>query len=372
MRGLAWDQLRGTVQNDILKEHLARGNYIYPPEAGVVVATDLVKFCSTKVPNWNSMSISGYHIREAGSTAVQELAFTFANALEYIDALVRLGLNPAQFIGQLAFFFNAQIDFLEEIAKFRAARRIWSSLLATRYQVIDPDLLKLRFHTQTAGSSLTAQQPLNNLARTSIEAMAAILGGTQSLHTNAHDEALGLPTAASATSALRIQQIIAEESGVVAVADPLAGSYLIEDLTSRIEQEVRGVLSKIESLGGMLLAIKSGWAGEEIEKSAFAFQKEVEANERLIVGVNVYQEIDSRDNLTIQKIDAQNEQIQIQKLLEYKKSRDQDLLKNSLESLRSAAQAGSELMPQIVACVRAGATVGEISDILRSVYGLAH
>ena len=366
---VAWSALRGTVQNDILKEHLARGNYIYPPEAGVFVAADLVKFCSEHVPNWNSMSISGYHIREAGSTAVQELAFTFAHAIAYIQAVADLGIAPEKFVGQLAFFFNSQIDFLEEVAKFRAARKLWNDILLQRFSIQNPELRRLRFHTQTAGSSLTAQQSLNNFVRTTIEALAAVLGGTQSLHTNAHDEALGLPTALSASAALRIQQIIAEESGVTNVVDPLAGSYLIEGLCDQIEKDVLALLTSIDGMGGVFQALKSGWAAGEIEKSAYSYQTEVESGERLVVGVNAYQESDEVEPQA-QQINRAIEEEQKTRLESFKAARDAGRVSNSLQQLANAAQSRSSLMPIIVQAVRDRATLGEVADCLRQVFGV--
>jgi methylmalonyl-CoA mutase N-terminal domain/subunit len=365
---IPWTALRGTVQNDILKEHLARGNYIYPPEAGVFIAADLVKFCSEHVQNWNSMSISGYHIREAGSTAVQELAFTFAHAIAYVDAVAALGLAPEKFVGQLAFFFNSQIDFLEEVSKFRIARKLWDNILLERFAIQDADLRRLRFHTQTAGSSLTAQQPLNNFVRTTIEALAAVLGGTQSLHTNAHDEALGLPTESSASAALRIQQIIAEETGVTNVVDPLAGSYLIEARCEQMEKEVLSMLAAIDSMGGVLHALKSGWSAGEIEKSAYAYQTEVEAGERLVVGVNSYQD-ETDVEPQAQQINQAIEEEQKNNLKNFKSARDLQKVGESLQVLADAAKARNSLMPLIVQAVRNRATLGEVSDCLRQVFG---
>lgn len=367
-RNVSWTNLRGTVQNDILKEYIARGTYIYPPKHALRLVTDLFSFCAENVPAWNTISISGYHIREAGSTAVQELAFTFANAVTYVEAALKSGLKIDDFAPRLAFFFNCHNCFLEEIAKFRAARKVWARIISERFGTSNERSQLLRFHTQTAGSSLTAQQPLNNVVRTSLQALAAVLGGTQSLHTNSYDEALGLPTEDSAELALRTQQIIAHESGVSDVVDPLGGSYLIEDLTTRIEAEVFSMLEKIDKMGGMLKAIEEGFPQQEIENSAYEFQKRVEESEYQVVGVNSYQrEVESP--IKILKIDPKVEKEQVKRLKLYKKSRGTSFQKGLADLKIAAADTKANLMLAVINALRNNATLGEISDVLRAEFG---
>jgi methylmalonyl-CoA mutase N-terminal domain/subunit len=367
-QGVAWHTLRGTVQNDVLKEYLARGTYIYPPRPALRLSADLIAFCTQQVPEWNSISISGYHIREAGSTAVQELAFTFANAITYVDAVLQKGLDVDTFAPRLAFFFNCHNEFFEEVAKFRAARRIWANIMRDRFKAKQDRSLLLRFHTQTAGSSLTAQQPLNNVVRTTMQAFAAVCGGTQSLHTNSFDEALGLPTEASATLALRTQQIIANETGVAAVADPLGGSYFVENLTTEIETRVLEMLGRIERLGGMPAAIDAGVPQAEIEEAAFRYQQQIETNERLIVGVNSF--VAAEPDPQIATIDPRGEELARERLKTLKAQRDSGQVEAALNGLKKAAQAErTNVLPHIVDAARARATLGEIADVLRGVFG---
>ncbi len=367
-QGIPWEKLRGTIQNDMLKEYIARGTYIYPPGHALRIITDIFCFCSEKVPNWNTISISGYHIREAGSTAVQELAFTLADGVAYVEAALRAGLKVDDFAPRLAFFFNCHNDFFEEIAKFRAARRIWAKIMKDRFRAKDPKSLMLRFHTQTAGSSLTAQQPLNNITRTTVQALAAVLGGTQSLHTNSFDEALGLPTEQSATVALRTQQILACESNVASSVDPLGGSYLIEELTSKIEQQVIKQIEYIDTLGGMLFAIEQGYPQREIERSAYEYQRKLEQLEEIVVGVNEYQS-QEQHQVALQTLNPQGEKEQVLRLNQYRNSRDQAKWAESLGNLEAAAKSSTGLMPLILDCIRAKATLGEISDSLRKIFG---
>jgi methylmalonyl-CoA mutase N-terminal domain/subunit len=368
-RGVPLSALRGTTQNDILKEYIARGTYIYPPRHGMRLVTDIFSYCAAHVPNWNTISVSGYHIREAGSTAVEEVAFTLADGIAYLDAAITRGLKVDDVAPRIAFFFNCHNNFLEEIAKFRAARRLWATIMKERFGAQDPRSMMLRFHTQTAGSSLTAQQPHNNIVRTTIQALAAVLGGTQSLHTNGYDEALGLPTEESAQIALRTQQIIAEESGVSASADPFGGSYLIESLTDSIEAEVTQRIAKIDSMGGMLAAIEQRYPQGEIESSAYAAQRALEEGDSSVVGVNRYCENVQQDPPPVLKIDPRGEEAQVKRLAAYKASRDSVQVADALKELESAARGEGDLMPRIVSCVRASCTLGEISDQLRAVFG---
>jgi methylmalonyl-CoA mutase N-terminal domain/subunit len=361
-------RLNGTIQNDILKEYIARGTYIYPPRQAMRIITDLFAWAQTEVPEWNTISISGYHIREAGSNAVQEVAFTFANAIAYIEAAIAAGLNVDSFAPRLSFFFNAHSDFLTEIAKFRAARRLYARLMRERFGAKNERSCMLRFHTQTAGSSLTAQQPDVNIVRTTLEALSAVLGGTQSLHTNARDEALGLPTEESAQLALRTQQIIAYETGITNVADPLGGSYYIEELTGRIEREAMDYIRRIDEMGGTLQAIENGFIQGEIQNAAFDFQKQIEKRERVIVGVNRFQ-MDEREKAPVFRIDPANEQMQIESLRRLRAERDATTWRACLDQLEAAARSGENLMPRILAAAEANATVGEISDTLRRVFG---
>jgi methylmalonyl-CoA mutase, N-terminal domain len=367
-RSVPWTKLRGTVQNDILKEYIARGTYIYPPKPALRIVTDIFEFCSEHVPEWNTISISGYHIREAGSTAVHELAFTFADAIAYIEFALARGLKLEAFAPRLAFFFNCHNGFLEEVAKFRAARRLWAKIMRERFGAADDRSCMLRFHTQTAGSSLTAQQPMVNVVRTTLQALAAVFGGTQSLHTNAFDEALCLPTDESALLALRTQQVIAFESGVADIVDPFAGSYAVERLTDEIERRSTEYIEKIDAMGGMLKAIESGYPQEEIESSAYDYQKKVDTGELKIVGVNVCKE-DSRINVPLLKIDPALEQQQVEKLRQIKAKRDNGKVGKHLEEIARRASGSENLLPALVAAVDDYVTLGEISEVLREKFG---
>jgi methylmalonyl-CoA mutase N-terminal domain/subunit len=367
-QGVSGEQLSGTIQNDILKEYVARGTYIYPPRPAMRIITDLMAWAADEVPEWNTISISGYHIREAGSTAVQEVAFTFANAIAYVEAALAAGLNVDRFAPRLSFFFNAHSDFLTEIAKFRAARRLWAKLMRERFGAKDARSCMLRFHTQTAGSTLTAQQPEVNLVRTALEALSAVLGGTQSLHTNSFDEALGLPSEDSARLALRTQQVIAHESGVTAVPDPFGGSYYMEELTDRIEREATEYLAKIDRAGGTLQAIESGYIQAEIQNAAYKYQREVEAGERIIVGVNRFQ-TDEVTSVPAFRINPEIEKQQIAAVCAVRASRDANTWSARMEELGAAARSSENLMPRILGAAEAMATVGEISDCLRRVFG---
>jgi methylmalonyl-CoA mutase N-terminal domain/subunit len=361
-------KLSGTIQNDVLKEYLARGTYIYPPRPSMRIITDIFGWAGRELPEWNTISISGYHIREAGSTAVQEVAFTFADAIAYIEAAIQAGLNVDSFAPRLSFFFNAHNNFLEEIAKFRAARRLYARIMKERFGAKNPRSMMLRFHTQTAGSTLTAQQPDVNIVRTAVQAMAAVLGGTQSLHTNSRDEALGLPTEDSARIALRTQQIIAFESGVTNTADPVGGSYAIEDLTDRIEREAQAYIDRIDSMGGTLAAIESGYIQGEIQQAAYNYQLAVERGEQIVVGVNKFRQ-QEKDPTPVFRVDPALEAAQVEKLRALKASRAQEPLKTRLAALEQAARGSDNLMPHILSCSEALATVGEISDTLRGVFG---
>jgi methylmalonyl-CoA mutase N-terminal domain/subunit len=370
-QGVASDLLTGTIQNDILKEYEARNTYIFPPKGSMRLITDIFAYCAQKMPKWNTISISGYHIREAGATAVQELAFTFANAIEYVEAALACGLEVDSFAPQLSFFFVAQMDLFEEIAKFRAARRLWAKIMKDRFGAKNPKSLSLRFHVQTAGSSLTLQQPDNNIVRTTIEALAAALGGCQSLHTNAKDEAIALPTEASALTALRTQQILAFETGIGSVADPCGGSYYIEDLTSRTEAAVIEYLKRIEELGGAIKAVESGFIQKEIQDSAYQYHQDVGRKARLVVGVNSFidEEDLQADAMKVQRIDPELEQKQVTRLKEIRASRDNVKVDACLASLLLAAQGTDNLMPFICEAVEAYATVGEISGTLKKSFG---
>jgi methylmalonyl-CoA mutase N-terminal domain/subunit len=367
-QGVAFEKVSGTLQNDILKEYIARGTYIFPPEPSLRLITDTFAFCSREVPNWNTISISGYHIREAGATAVQEVAFTLADAIAYVQAALKAGLAIDDFAPRISFFFNAHNNLLEEIAKFRAARRLWARLMRERFHARDPRSMMLRFHTQTAGSTLTAQQPEVNVVRTTIQALAAVLGGTQSLHTNAMDEALALPTEESARLALRTQQVLAHESGVADTADPLAGSYAIEQLTTEIEQRVVDYLDKIEAIGGTLHAIETGYIQREIQNSAYEYQKAVESNEAVVVGVNRFQNEAERRMNTL-RVDPGIEKEQVARLRALRQRRDNVAAEASLVKLEEAARGTENVLPRILECVEALVTVGEISNRLRTVWG---
>ncbi len=361
-------KLSGTVQNDVLKEYIARGTYIYPPEQAMRIITDLFAWTNENVPDWNTISISGYHMREAGSTAVQEVAFTLGNGIAYVQAAINAGLNVDRFAPRLSFFFNAHSNFLEEIAKFRAARRMWAHIMRDRFQAKNPRSWMLRFHTQTAGSTLTAQQPENNIVRTALQALSAVLGGTQSLHTNSFDEALALPTEHAARIALRTQQVIAFESGVPQTIDPLAGSYYIEALTNDIESRAHEYLLKIDSLGGMLKAIERGYVQQEIQNAAYEFQQKVDHQQAIVVGVNRFG-IDEEKEVPIQRIDPGLEPKQVERVRSLRARRDKASWESAIRSVENAARSGENLMPRIVMAIEASATVGEISDAMRRVFG---
>jgi methylmalonyl-CoA mutase N-terminal domain/subunit len=367
-QGADLNKLSGTIQNDILKEYIARGTYIYPPRPAMRIITDLFAWAGRQLPEWNTISISGYHIREAGSTAIQEVAFTLADAIAYVEAAVDAGLAVDSFAPRLSFFFNAHNNFLEEIAKFRAARRLWARIMRDRFGARNERSWMLRFHTQTAGSSLTAQQPDINVVRVSMQALAAVLGGTQSLHTNGKDEALGLPTEESARLALRTQQIIAHESLVTSTADPFGGSYYIEQLTDEIEQGAVDYIERIDAMGGTLVAIEKGYLQTEIQNAAYAYQQSVERNETVVVGVNRFQQ-DEKDPPIAFRIDPEIEKQQIARVQELRSARDNTLLNVRLDELEATARGVGNLMPHILPCCEAYGTVGEISDRLRKVFG---
>ncbi|MGH9948753.1 MAG: acyl-CoA mutase large subunit family protein [Pyrinomonadaceae bacterium] len=367
-QNVPFDKVGGTIQNDILKEYIARGTYIFPPKPSLRLITDTFAFCAAEVPNWNTISISGYHIREAGSTAAQELAFTLADAICYVQAAIDVGLEVDKFAPRLSFFFNSHNNLLEEIAKFRAARRLWARIMRDRFNAKDPKSLMLRFHTQTAGSTLTAQQPEVNIVRTTIQALAAVLGGTQSLHTNSMDEALGLPTENAARIALRTQQVIAHESGVADTVDPLAGSYAIEELTSQLEVAAVEYIEKIDAIGGMLRAIETGYVQTEIQDAAYEYQRAVETENAIVVGVNKFQE-ENEEPIPILSIDEQVERDQVERTQAVRENRDSVAAENAVNALREAANGTENLLPRILACVEAEVTVGEISHCLRKVWG---
>jgi methylmalonyl-CoA mutase, N-terminal domain len=367
-QGVPADKINGTVQNDILKEYIARGTYVYPPRFSLRLITDIFEYCQSDLPNWNTISISGYHIREAGATAVQELAFTFGNAITYAQAAILRGLDFDSFAPRLSFFFNAHNDFLEEVSKFRAARRIWARIAKERFHAKNPRSMMLRFHAQTAGSSLTAQQPDNNVVRVALQAFAAVLGGAQSLHTNSRDEALGLPTADAARLALRTQQIIASETGVINTVDPVGGSYAIEALTGDIEERTMAYLKKVDELGGMLPAIESGWVQRQIQEASYAYQRSIESGDRVVVGVNEYR-TDETTNVPLHAQDPEREREQIVRLQTIRKTRNAQAVTRALERLEDASRAEENLMPHILNAVQAYASVGEISDVFRRVHG---
>jgi len=369
-RGISWDRLSGTIQNDILKEYVARGTYIFPPGPSMRVITDILAFCKKQVPQWNTMSISGYHIREAGATAVQELAFTLANATAYIRAALAAGLEVDEFAPRLSFFLAAHNNLFEEVAKFRAARRLWAHIMRDTFQAKNPDSWKFRFHTQTSGVTLQAAEPENNVVRVTLQALAAVLGGTQSLHTNSRDEALTLPSQESAQIALRTQQIIAHESGVPDTVDPLGGSYYLEDLTNRMEKEVLDYLTKIEHMGGAPEAIEAGFIQQEIQDSAYQSQKKIESRETIIVGLNAFSSRQPRTNFRLEFPPEEVEKKQLRRLEELKKSRSQSDLSNRLRHLKEAARSGTNLMPPIIDAIRELVTLGEITDVLRSEFGI--
>jgi methylmalonyl-CoA mutase N-terminal domain/subunit len=368
-QGVSQEKLRGTTQNDILKEYIAQKEFIFPPEPSMKLVVDTIEYCTKHVPEWNTISISGYHIREAGSTAVQELAFTLADGFAYVEAAMAAGLKVDDFAPRLSFFFNSHLDFFEEIAKFRAARRIWARRMRDKYGANDERSWKLRFHTQTAGCSLTGQQPYNNIVRTAYEALAGVLGGTQSLHTNSLDETWALPTEFAAKIALRTQQLIAHEIGVTNTADPLAGSYFVEHLTTKMEQEAEEYFQKIDALGGVIPALKEGFFQREIAAAARRYQEEIERKERLIVGVNAYVEPEEKLEIPILKVDPQVEKEQIANLNKLRAERDNTTVRQTLDQLKNAAQEGRNLMPPLIDCSRAYCTLGEMINVLKGVYG---
>jgi methylmalonyl-CoA mutase, N-terminal domain len=379
-QGTESQALSGTIQNDILKEYVARGTYIYPPRASLRIVTDVFAYCDRELPNWNTISISGYHIREAGSTAVQEVAFTFANAIAYVQAALDARLDVDRFGPRLSFFFNAHNDFLEEVAKYRAARRLWARIMRDRFGATNPRAQQLRFHTQTAGSTLTAQQPDNNIVRVAIQALAAVMGGTQSLHCNGRDEALALPTEESAAVALRTQQVIAWESGVVNTVDPFGGAYAIEELTDRIEREAAALIARIDGLGGTLAAIESGFIQREIQDAAYKAQQRIDSGESVVVGVNRYatplrpdgaSEGQAEDTGAIEtmQIDPEMEARQVERVRQVRATRDEREWRSALDAVTAAARGTGNLVPPIIRAVEAHATVGEISDAMRAVFG---
>ncbi len=368
-QGVPSEKLRGTIQNDVLKEYIARGTYIFPPEPSLKIITDIFAFCKDRVPKWNPISISGYHIREAGSTAVQEIAFTIANGIAYVEAAIKAGLDVDEFAPRLSFFFNAHNNFIEEIAKFRAARRMWAKIMKERFNANNPASMRLRFHTQTAGCTLTAQQPENNIVRVAMQALAAVLGGTQSLHTNAYDEALALPTELSARIALRTQQIIAYESGVADFIDPLAGSFAVEYMTNEIEKRAWDYLNWIEEKGGVLRCIEEGLIQKEIQDAAYAYQLAVDKKEQVVVGVNEFVIEEEEVEREILKIDFEVERKQIERLKKVKSQRDAKAVEKALKKLEETAVSGGNVVYPIYDAVKVYATLGEISDVLRKVYG---
>jgi len=367
-QGVSPEQLRGTIQNDILKEYSSRGTYIFPPKPSMRIVTDIFAFCSDKVPQWNSISISGYHIREAGSTAVQEIAFTLANGIAYVEAALQAGLNVDAFGPRISFFFNAHLDFFEEVAKYRAARRLWAKIMKERFKAKDPRSLMIRFHTQTAGCTLTAQQPKNNIVRVAFQALAAVLGGTQSLHTNSMDEALCLPSEEAVQIALRSQQIIAYETGVSDTVDPLGGSYYVEELTREIFSRAEAYIHKIDEMGGAAAAIEKGFIQREIQDSAYQYQREIERGERVVVGLNRFQ-VQEEKPKNLLRVDPALRLSQIEKLKKMKSRRDQRLVTEALSALKKAAEGKDNLMEPILRAVKTYATLGEICDTLRQVFG---
>ena len=367
-QNIPFDKVSGTIQNDILKEYIARGTYIYPPKPSLRLITDTFAYCAAEVPNWNTISISGYHIREAGSTAAQELAFTLADAICYVQAAIDVGLEVDNFAPRLSFFFNSHNNLLEEIAKFRAARRLWARIMKDRFHAKNPKSLMLRFHTQTAGSTLTAQQPEVNIVRTTIQALAAVLGGTQSLHTNSMDEALSLPTENAARIALRTQQVIALESGIADTVDPFAGSYAIEELTTKLEEMATDYIAKIDDMGGMLRAIETGYVQREIQEAAYDYQRALETHEAIVVGVNKFR-TDEAETIPIMTIDEKIERDQVERLRSLRTNRDAARAETALSELEDAANGSQNMLPKILQCVESKVSVGEISNRLRSVWG---
>ena len=367
-QGISSNKLMGTIQNDILKEYIARGTYIYPPEPSMRLVTDLIEFANTHTPKWNPISVSGYHIREAGSTAAQELAFTIANGITYVSNVIKRGLDPNNFASRISFFFNAHNDLLIEVSKFRAARRMWATIMKNKFNVTNEKAMKCRFHVQTGGSTLSAQEIDNNVVRTSIQALSAIFGGAQSLHTNSRDEALSLPTDESAKLALRTQQIIANESGIINYPDPFGGSYVIEELTNKIEKEANDIIDSLDNIGGVIEGIESGWIQNEIAQSASNYQDSIDKKERIIVGVNEFIS-DTIDNYKTTEIDDNSVSIQLNRLKDFKTSRDNNSVKEKLNSLHTIAQGPQNLIHPIIECVKSKCTIGEISDQLRDTFG---
>ncbi|QQS37812.1 MAG: methylmalonyl-CoA mutase family protein [Ignavibacteriales bacterium] len=367
-QGVSKDKISGTIQNDILKEYVARGTYIYPPKPSMRLITNIFEYCSKEAPKWNTISISGYHIREAGSTAAQEVGFTLADGIAYVETAIKAGLNIDEFAKRLSFFFNAHNDLLEEVAKYRAARRLWAKIMKNRFGAKDPRSMMLRFHTQTAGSTLTAQQVDNNIVRVTIQTLAAVLGGTQSLHTNSRDEALALPTEQAVMIALRTQQIVGYESGVANTIDPLAGSYYVEEMTDRIEQEAENYINKIDAMGGVIEAIEAGYVQSEIQNAAYKFEKQLEANEKIVVGVNKFQ-VKEENHKDLLRIDMKVQEEQIKFLNSIKAQRNNEDVKSKLAELKNAAQGDANLMPYILEAVKVYASVGEICNTMRSVFG---
>jgi methylmalonyl-CoA mutase N-terminal domain/subunit len=368
-RGVAAERLSGTVQNDVLKEYAARGTYIYPPEPSMRLVTDLFAYCGERIPRWNTISISGYHMREAGATAVQEVAFTLANGIAYVQAALGAGLEVDRFAPRLSFFFACHMRFFEEVAKFRAARRLWARIMTERFHAQDPRSAMLRFHTQTGGATLTAQQPENNIVRTALEALAAVLGGTQSLHTNSFDEALALPSERAAKIALRTQQVIGHETGVANVADPLGGSYHVEALTDEMEERARAYLERIDELGGAVAAIERGFYQDEIHEAAFRFQRAIEAGERVVVGVNRFQDPEERP-VPIQRIDEAEVRAQVERVRRVRATRDAAAVGRALGALEETARGTGNVLVPMKEALRARATLGEVSDVLRGVFGV--
>jgi methylmalonyl-CoA mutase N-terminal domain/subunit len=367
-QNIPWSSVRGTIQNDVLKEYIARGTYIYPPRASMRIITDIFGFCKEKVPRWNTISISGYHIREAGSTAAQEIAFTLADGISYVDAAIAAGLEVDDFAPRLSFFFNAHNNLLEEVSKFRAARRMWAQIMRVRFGAKNPKSWQMRFHTQTAGSTLTAQQVDNNVVRVALQALSAVMGGTQSLHTNSRDEALALPTAESARLALRTQQIIASESGVADFVDPFAGSYVVEQLTDELEAAATSLIAEVDGLGGMVSAIEEGFPQREIQNAAYRSQLAMDRAEQEVVGVNVHTG-DSSPPPELMKVDAQIGLDQVERLKAFKGRRDAQVVRDVLDAVQQAASGTDNLMPHIVRAVKSEASLGEIADVLRVVFG---
>jgi methylmalonyl-CoA mutase N-terminal domain/subunit len=368
-RGVPWDKLSGTIQNDLLKEYIARGTYIFPPQPSINITVDILTFCQEKVPQWNTMSISGYHIREAGATAVQELAFTLANAIAYVEEAIQSGLDVDFFAPRLSFFLAAHNNVFEEIAKFRAARRLWARIMREKFKAKNPKSWKFRFHTQTSGVTLVAQEPENNVVRVTLQALSAVLGGTQSLHTNSRDEALALPSQESVQLALRTQQIIAHESGVTDTVDPLGGSYMVENLTSELENKVLEYLKKIEDLGGTLKAIETGYIQREIQESAYAYQRMVEDREQIIVGLNAFSSDLNEVRFNLYSPPKELEKSQKTKLKAVKKTRDVASVERALRNIKDAAESKKNVMPPLIAAVKTKATLGEITSVLKDVYG---